>query len=179
MFIYRLEEVFNAIGKDVDRLLTERKKVRMRSGGKIELLARERERERNKEKKPAAQRSPTPAESWFLSSWQGGLLAGTAPGCPPGRVGGVLCTRVQGCQMSCLTYGENFALSDANYLPLPRKQQCAGWALIKQKRQRHRCSSPWQGAMLISIRGGGRRYHRTRRRAGKGSGVDGGTRKWL
>jgi len=63
MFIYRLEEVFNAIGKDVDRLLTERKRVRMRSGGKIELLARERERERNKEKKPAAQRSPTPAES--------------------------------------------------------------------------------------------------------------------
>ena len=63
MFIYRLEKVLNAIGKDVDRLLAERKRVRMRSGGKIELLSREREREGKKEKKPTIQRSPMPAES--------------------------------------------------------------------------------------------------------------------
>lgn len=61
--VYLQEKVLNAIGKDVDRLLAERKRVRMRSGSKIELLSREREREGEKEKNPTTQRSPTPAES--------------------------------------------------------------------------------------------------------------------
>lgn len=65
MFIYRLEKVLNAIGEDADGLLAERKRVRMRSGGKIELLSRERERkrERKKAKNSTTRRSPMPAES--------------------------------------------------------------------------------------------------------------------
>lgn len=68
MFIYRLEKVLNAIGEDVDGLLAERKRVRMRSGGEIELLSRERERERErkKEKTPQPREAPCQQKAAFF-----------------------------------------------------------------------------------------------------------------
>lgn len=61
MFIYK---VFNAVGKDVGRRL--KKRVRTRSGGKIEWQSRKKRkrgvRKKEKKKKKRSQRSPMASE---------------------------------------------------------------------------------------------------------------------
>lgn len=125
---------------------TEKRSKNERFGGKIELLSRDGEWERGrKNPKPTTQRHTMPAGSCSLSSWRGRLLVGAAAGRLPSRVGGVLGMKVQGCQMSRITYQGNFVLPACKQLTSLKQ---AGLSPYKAK---NGCCLPWWWMMLTSF----------------------------
>lgn len=109
MFIHSVEMALNWEGCG-QASGTEKRSKNERFGDKIELLSRDGEEMGRKNPKPTTQQHTVPAGRCSLSSWRGRLLVGAAPGRLPGRVGGVLSMKVQGCQMSRITYQGNFVL---------------------------------------------------------------------